>query len=49
MRVAKYYNKKVKVKQFAKEIWFGKRYCRLGLNTVHSAMVPELGRSFSGS
>jgi hypothetical protein len=33
MRVAKYYNKKV----LRKEIWFGKRYCRLGLSTVHSA------------
>jgi hypothetical protein len=27
LRVAKYYNKKVKVRQLQKEIWFGKLYC----------------------
>jgi hypothetical protein len=49
MRVAKYYNNKVNVKQFVEGIWSGKRYCRSGLNTVVRQMVPELGGSFSGS
>jgi hypothetical protein len=48
MRVAKYYNKKVKIKQFAEEIWFGKRYCRLELSTVHSASGPLIGKVLFG-
>jgi hypothetical protein len=47
MRVAKYYNKKVKVKQF-KKIWFGKHYCRLGLSTVHSVSGLQIGKVPSG-
>jgi hypothetical protein len=44
MRVAKYYNKKVKVKQFAEEIWFGKHYCRLELSTVYSVNGLQIGK-----
>jgi hypothetical protein len=45
MRVAKYYNKKVKVRQLQKEIWFGKRYCRLGLSTVHLVSGLRIGKA----
>jgi hypothetical protein len=48
MRVAKYYNKKVKVKQFAEEIWFGKRYCRLELNIMRLANGPRIGKDLFG-
>jgi hypothetical protein len=48
MRVAKYYNKKVKVRQLQKGIWFGKRYCRSGLSTVHLANGPRIGRVLFG-
>jgi hypothetical protein len=48
MRVAKYYNKKVKVRQFVEEIWFGKHYCRSGLNTVRSANGPRIGKVLFG-
>jgi hypothetical protein len=44
MRVAKYYNKKVKVKQFAEGDLVGKRYCRLVLSTVHSVSGPRIGK-----
>jgi hypothetical protein len=39
MRVARYYNKKVKVKQFAEG-----DCCRLELNTVHSANGSRIGK-----
>jgi hypothetical protein len=42
LRVAKYYNKKVKVRQLKKEIWFGKRYYRLELNIVRSGIGKDL-------
>jgi hypothetical protein len=48
MRVAKYYNKKVKVKHFQKEIWFGKHFYRLGLSTVRSANGPRIGKVIFG-
>jgi hypothetical protein len=47
MRVAKYYNKKVKVKQFAEGDLVWKALLPIG--TKYSAfgkVVPELGRSF---
>jgi hypothetical protein len=44
LRVAKYYNKKVKVRQFAEGIWFGKRYCRSEPNTENSANGPLTGK-----
>jgi hypothetical protein len=48
MRVAKYYNKKVEVKQLQKKIWFGKRYCRSGLSIVRSANGPRIGKVLFG-
>jgi hypothetical protein len=48
MRVAKYYNKKVKSSNLQKEIWFGKRYCRLGLSTTRSANGPRIGKVLFG-
>jgi hypothetical protein len=48
LRVAKYYNKKVKVKHLQKGIWFGKHYYRLEPSTVHSANGPQTGKDLFG-
>jgi hypothetical protein len=48
MRVAKYYNKKVKVKQFAEGDLVWKAYCRSGLSTVRSANGPRIGKALFG-
>jgi hypothetical protein len=44
LRVAKYYNKKVRSGNLQKGIWFGKRYCRLEPNTANSANGPLTGK-----
>jgi hypothetical protein len=48
IRVAKYYNKKVKSSNLQKEIWFGKHYCRLELSIVRSANGPRVGKVLFG-
>jgi helix-turn-helix protein len=45
MRVAKYYNKKVKVKQFAEgDLVWKALFCRLELSIVRSANGPRIGK-----
>jgi hypothetical protein len=44
LRVAKYYNKKVKSGNLQKGIWFGKHYCRLELNIANSANGSLTGK-----
>jgi hypothetical protein len=48
MLVAKYYNKKVKVKQFAEGDLVWKVLLRLGLSTVRSANGPRTGKALFG-
>jgi hypothetical protein len=44
LRVAKYYNKKVKVRQFAEGDLVWKALLRLEPNTLHSANGPQTGK-----
>jgi hypothetical protein len=48
MRVAKYYNKKVKVKQFAEGDLVWKALHRSGLSTVCSTNGPRIGKVLFG-
>jgi hypothetical protein len=48
MQVAKYYNKKVKVKQFAEGDLVWKALLLIGTNTIRSANGPRIGKDLFG-
>jgi hypothetical protein len=48
LRVAKYYNKKVKVRQFAEGDLVWKALLPMGLNTVRSANGHRIGKDLFG-
>jgi hypothetical protein len=48
LTVAKQYNKKVKISNLQKEIWFGKLYYQSILRTINLANGHQIGRVCTG-